>query len=489
MILKKLPLLWGLYCLIVLPIFTIAQTTDTSKTDKWDLRRCVDYAVANNISVKQADVQARISQLTYKQSKLAQIPTLSFSGNEGFNSGRHQDPTNFTLITTNYFSGNYQLQTGVNVFNFFNQRNTIAGNEFSYLAANANTEKLKNDISLNVANAYLQFLLTTETAKAAALQLSQSQAQLLNTQKQVNAGTLPELNAAELESQVAQDSSALVSAKANVDQAALTVKAYMSLDAAAPFVLDTPPIDKIPVEPIAELQPQNVYTLALQNQPLQKYDQLQIKASKKFSDASRSAMYPTFSMYGGLGSAYISSAQLYGLAQLPSLTVNIGTVNVNGVDYTVKNTYNPVVQTAKNQGYFNQINQNFAEQVGVSVNVPILNGGTLKTNYQKSKLNIRNSELQLESDNLTLKQNIYQAYNAAVTALQKFQANKITVDATKRSYDYAQKRYNVGLLNTIDLLTNQNNYFKATIDLLSSQFDYVFKMKVLEFYKGLGLKL
>ncbi len=451
MILKKLPLLWGLTFLIVQPYLTNAQTTD-----KWDLKRCVDYAVSNNISVKQADVQARISQLTYKQSKLAQIPTLAFSGNEGFNSGRHQDPTNFTLITTNYFSGNYQLQTGVNIFNFFNQKNIIAGNEFSYLAANANTEKLRNDISLNVANAYLQFLLTTETAKAAALQLSQSQAQLINTQKQVSAGTLPELNAAELESQVAQDSSALVTAKANVDQAALTVKAYMSLDAAAPFVLDTPPVDKIPVEAIAELQPQNVFTLALQNQPLQKYDQLQIKASKKFSDASRGAMYPTFSMYGGFGSGYISTASLY---------------------------------SPGNQTYFGQLNQNLAEQVGLSVNVPILNGGILKTNYQKSKLNIRNSELQLESDNLTLKQNIYQAYNAAVTALQKFQANKITVDATKRSYDYAQKRYNVGLLNTIDLLTNQNNYFKATIDLLSSQFDYVFKMKVLEFYKGLGLKL
>jgi outer membrane protein len=485
MILKKLPLLWGLTFLIVQPYLTNAQTTD-----KWDLKRCVDYAVSNNISVKQADVQARISQLTYKQSKLAQIPTLAFSGNEGFNSGRHQDPTNFTLITTNYFSGNYQLQTGVNIFNFFNQKNIIAGNEFSYLAANANTEKLRNDISLNVANAYLQFLLTTETAKAAALQLSQSQAQLINTQKQVSAGTLPELNAAELESQVAQDSSALVTAKANVDQAALTVKAYMSLDAAAPFVLDTPPVEKIPVEPISELQPQNVYTLALQNQPLQKYDQLQIKASQKFSDASRSAMYPTISMYGGVGSGYISTApEITGVTILPPSTTPVGTVQVQGSSYDVFSVIQGENPIYKNQGYFSQINQNFAEQVGVSINVPIFNGGVLKTNYQKSKLNVRNNELQLESDNLTLKQNIYQAYNAAITAFQKFQANKITVDATKRSYDYAQKRYNVGLLNTIDLLTNQNNYFKATIDLLSSQFDYVFKMKVLEFYKGLGLKL
>jgi outer membrane protein len=104
-------------------------------------------------------------------------------------------------------------------------------------------------------------------------------------------------------------------------------------------------------------------------------------------------------------------------------------------------------------------------------------------------LNLRNYQLQLEADNLTLKQNIYTAYALATAAFQKFQSQKITLSATKKSFDFAQKRYNVGLLNTIDLLTNQNNYFKAQVDLLSFQFDYVFKMKVLEFYKGMGIKL
>jgi outer membrane protein len=479
---KKLPMLWGLTCLIMQPILIHAQ-------EKWDLKKCVTYAVENNISVKQADVQARISALTFKQSKLAQIPTLSFTGNEGVNFGLHQNPTNFTLITSSYFSGAYQFQTGVNIFNFFNQKYNIAGNEFAYLAANANTDRLKNDISLNVANAYLQFLLTTEQAKAAALQLSQSQAQLLNTQKQVNTGTLPELNAAELESQVAQDSSTLVTANANVEQAALTVKAYMSLDAATPFVLDTPPVEQIPVENIANLQPQVVYALALQNQPLQKYDQLLLKSAGKYAEAARAAMYPTFSLYGGIGSGYISQAQTYGVVTAAPPTYPVGTVTVSGVPYKVFSTIPQVQTVSKNQGYFSQLNQNLAEQVGIAVSVPIFNGGTLRTNYLKSKLNVSNYELQQQQDNLTLKQNIYQAYNAAVSAFEKFQANKITVDATKRSYDYAQKRYNVGLLNTIDLLTNQNNYFRARIDLLSSQFDYVFKMKVLEFYKGMGIRL
>jgi outer membrane protein len=147
------------------------------------------------------------------------------------------------------------------------------------------------------------------------------------------------------------------------------------------------------------------------------------------------------------------------------------------------------VPSYRKQPYFSQLNTAFRQSVGVSLNIPIFNNGSLKTAYQRSKLNLKNYQLQQEGDNLTLKQNIYQAYNLAVAALQKFESNKKTVEATQRSFDFAQKRYDVGLLNTIDLLTNQNNYFKAKIDLLSSQFDFVFKMKVLEFYKGLGIKL
>jgi outer membrane protein len=272
-----------------------------------------------------------------------------------------------------------------------------------------------------------------------------------------------------------------------VDQQALTVKAYLSLDAAAPFELDTPPVEKIPIENISTLQPQDVYALALQNQPLQKYDALQIKSANKFVAAMKASLLPTFSLFGGLSSTYTNQAyEVNGYAKV--LPQAVGTVGVNGVIDSVYSIpyYTP---TFKKQGFGSQLNQAFRQSIGLNVNIPILNGGALRINYQKSKLTVLNYELQQQSDNLSLKENIYLAYSAATAAYQKFQANNKSVEATKRSYEYAQKRYNVGLLNTIDLLTNENNYFKARIDLLSSQFDYVFKMKVLEFYKGMGIKL
>jgi outer membrane protein len=148
----------------------------------------------------------------------------------------------------------------------------------------------------------------------------------------------------------------------------------------------------------------------------------------------------------------------------------------------------PLYSTSK-EGFFKQMNSNFGQSIGISLSVPIFSGGSLRSNWEISKLNIRTTELQKESDNQTLKQNIYQAYNAAIVALEKFTASKKSVDASQRSYDFAEKRYAVGMLSTIELITDQNSLLSAKLQYVQNQFDYVFKMKVLEFYKGQGLKL
>jgi outer membrane protein len=473
---KKLSILL-ISCLFVITI---------SAQDKWDLKRCVEYAVNNNISVKQSDVAARLAELTFKQYQLSQIPTLGFGGNISYNSGQSQDPATFALITSGLWSNQYFIQSNVNFFNFNSLKNNIAGSKLAYQAADAATDKLKNDISLNVANAYLSTLLNYQTANAAQLQLKLSQSQLDITRKQVNAGTLPELNAAEIESQVAQDSSAYVTARSTAEQALLQLKAYMSLDAAVPFDIATPPVEQIPIEKIGDLQPDAVYVLALQNQPLQKEDALYIQAASKYVASSKGAMLPTFSLFGQFYTTYTNQGLSY--LEHPT-TVNQFTGITKTTNDSVFLSYPGTNITSSKTPYFTQLNQNFRQTIGLSVNIPILNGGSLRTNYARSKLNLRNYQLQQQSDNLALKQNIYTAYALATAALQKFESQKVALSATKKSFDFAQKRYNVGLLNTIDLLTNQNNYFKAQVDLLYDQFDYVFKMKVLEFYKGMGIKL
>jgi len=468
--------------IVILGISTSAKTQE-----KWNLLRCVEYAMTNNISVKQTDLQSRIAALQLKQSKLGQLPNLNFSGNSGYNSGRNQDPTSFSLITQSYYSANMQLQSSAEIFNWFSKRNTIAANEWELQAARANTDKLKNDIALTVANAYLQILLAMEQEKIAGVQLQQSQAQLSNTRKLVDAGALPQLNAAELEAQVARDSSTLISAKGNVQQNILNIKAYMALDAASAFEIDTPPVDKIPVEPIADLQPESVYALAIANMPQQKANDFKIKAAQKMSAAAKGDLYPTLSAYGSLGSGFNSRAQE--ITGTSKFIAPLGTVKVNNVDYDVFPLQPYTIYNYGKTAFFPQLNQNFRQSIGLSLSVPLFNGYSGRTAYERSRINIKNLQLQQDLDNQTLKQNIYQAYNAAMVALQKYNAGRKSLETTERTYGFALKRYEVGMMSTFELITNQNNVFRAKLENALNQFDYVFKMKVLEFYKGQGLKL
>ena len=283
--------------LILITLLVI--TTAARAQEKWSLLKCIEYAMANNISIKQIDLQSKTAELQLKQSRLGQLPNLSFAGGPGFNSGRNQDPTSFSLITQSYFSANMQLQSSTDIYNWFSKRNTNAANEWELQAAKANTDKLKNDIALTVANAYLQILLAMEQEKIAGVQLQQSQAQLSNTRKLVDAGSLPELNAAELEAQVARDSATVITAKGSVAQNILNLKSYMAIDAAAAFEIDTPPVEKIPVEKIADLQPESVYALAMANMPQQRVNDFKIKAAQKTSAAAKGNLYPTISVFEG----------------------------------------------------------------------------------------------------------------------------------------------------------------------------------------------
>jgi outer membrane protein len=477
-----------LYFLTILLLFTIQANAQ----EKWDLRRCVDYAIAHNISIKQSDVQAKISQVQYKENKLSQYPNANFTGDGSYNSGRNQDPTTYSLITQSYLSAGFQLQASANIFNWYSKQNSIMASRWEADAAKASVEKLKNDIVLSVANAYLQILLTKAQENIALLQLQLSEAQLNNTKKLVAAGSLPELNAAELEAQVATDTANYISAKGNVDQSILVLKSYMNVDAATPFDVDSPPAELIPIESLADLQPEDVYNLAIINLPQQRVNEFNLKASQKNAAAAKAAIYPTLAAFGALNSSYLD----YSTALYQPIVVGYSptpySVNVGGTSYNVESpiiTNGNKIGYAKSDAFGTQVSDNFRQSVGLSLTVPIFSGWSLHGAWEQSKLNIRNLELQRDADNQTLKQNIYQAYNAALVALEKFNASKKTVDASQRTFDFSQKRYDVGMIGTFELISNQNNLFTAKLQYVQDQFDYVFKMKVLEFYKGQGLKL
>ncbi|MEJ7627920.1 MAG: TolC family protein [Ferruginibacter sp.] len=479
------------YAVLFLLLFLTSYASNAQQ--KWNLRTVVDYAMANNIAVKQSEVQARVSELIYKQSKLSRFPTLGFNSNAGLNSGNAQDPVTFARVSETFYPTQFQLQSSADIFNFYSKRNTIEANKWELEASRAQIDKLKNDIALTAANGYLQVLLAKEQENVTNVQLKQTQAQLSNTRKLVDAGALPELNASQLEAQLALDSGNYISARGNVSQAILLLKSYMNIDAAAPFEVDTPPVEAIPVEPISDLQPDYVYKLAITNQPLQKVNDFRIKAAEKSAAAAKGAMYPNLTGYAGLGSSYVYARKGFFPTSAGPLTPSGLVIETSpGV---FQNVLAPSVITGTQKqfitspGFGTQFSDNFSQSLGVSLNVPIFNGGSLRTNYKRSQLNIVTQQLQKTQDDQNLKQDIYQAYNAATIALEKFNASKKTVAINETTFNYATKRFDVGMLSTFDLITTQNNLLRAKLEYTINQFDYVFKMKVLEFYKGQGLKL
>lgn len=474
---------------LILTAVLFLSVSHLSAQDKWDLRRCVDYAVANNINVKQADIQAKVAALTLEQSKLQRWPNANFQNSNGFQFGRSIDPATNGFTNQEITFSQYGLSTNVTLFNFNSQNNTIKGNEFEAKAQIATVERWKNDISLSVAAAYLQALLSREQVNISTVQLNQTKDQLANTKKLVDAGSLPELNAAELEAQLARDSSSYIAAFTAYQSNLLALKVWMNLDPAAPFELVTPPVDMIPIETFAELQPDLVYKLALQNMPLQKVNLLRLQALDRYQKSARGSMYPTIGAFGNLNSAYSSALERLPKGANVPITVPIGYTGAG-----TPTSPNVFTQTFVPGGYskanfLRQLDFNFRQSVGISINVPIFNGGQAKTAWQRSKLNYQNQQLQVDKDNQTLKQDIYKAYNDASAAFQRYQASIKSVSTAEYSYELTSKRYEAGLLRTIDLITNQNNLFRARLEKISNQFDYVFRMKVLEFYKGQGLKL
>lgn len=474
---------------IVMSLVLVTAVYYLNAQEVWDLRRCVDYAIANNIQVRQNKIQEEIADVNLKQSKGSRIPSLNFQSSGGGQFGRSIDPSTNLFTTNNISFINGALQTNVTLFNWFSQKNQVAGDRLTYEAAHKQTEVIQNDISLNVAAAYLQALLSHEQMLIAQVQVEQTGQQLEITQKRVAAGALPELNAAELVAQMARDSATLMAAQSTFELNQLSIKSILNLDAAAPFKIAVPPAEAIPVENIADLQPNLVFESAVLNQPLQESNMLKLQAAEKYSAAAKGALYPTINAFGNVQTAYSSAFENLPKGQnVTSIIQTQSFVNLAGNQLFV-NTPVSIPSGYNKATVWRQFDFNLRQSLGLSLNVPIFNGFQARSAYDRARLNESTIRLQMLSDTLTLKQNIYQAYQSAVNSMNTFQSRQRAVQTAQYSYDLGAKRYEVGLLPVIELLALQNNLQRAKIDEASTQYEYIFRLKVLEFYKNNTIKL
>jgi outer membrane protein len=467
-------------------LFSILALT-TFGQEKWGLQKAVAYAMQNNLTVKQAIYQAQISRLTARQSKMTLYPTLNGSLSAGYQHGLNENPTTGTLESANFLSGSIGAQAGYSIFTWGARKNNIAATDLYAKADEVGIDKAKNDIALLVANAFLQVMLRREQVRISEVAVQLSLAQLTNTRKLVDAGTQPELNAIQIEAQVARDSAALLQAESLVQEGLITLKSYLNLDIAAPFDIDAPAVESIPVDNLTDLQPEAVYNLAVKTQPLQKQYAIRIEASKKQVSAARGDMYPSLSAFAGLNSRYINAAFPVLLGVQSNQPTGAYILDVGGNKTAVLS--DRPLYGERSVGLFRQLNTNFGQSVGLSINLPVFNGWSARTQWEKAKVNVLQTQLQDEQEKVTLKTNIYTAYQQAFSSLQKYNASTRNVEASRRALDISKKRLDIGLLGTLEFIITQNDLYRAQIEEVSNRYDYVFKMKVLEFYKGNGIRL
>jgi outer membrane protein len=469
-----------------LTLIALTASLHSFSQEKWDLRKCVDYALQNNISVKQADVQARLSKLLADQSKLTRLPNANASISTTYQHGLNINPTTNVFENVDISGGNLGFQSSYTIFNWFARKNNIEANAITAKADELNIERTRNDLALSVANAFLQVMLRREQANVSRVQLQQSQEQLRNTRKFVEAGSQPELNAIQLEAQVERDSATYIQALASAEQGIINLKAFMNFDFASQFDIVYPAVENIPVDNILDLQPQAVYELALLNQPQQKVTALRIESSQKLVGAARGSMYPTLSASGSLNTRFANNVYDYRSQTILGPTSAYALDNAN--KYPVYAYQNTIIGIDK-VSFGNQLNRYFGQAVGLNLSVPLFNAHQARTQWERAKINVRQTQLQDDQEKQTLRSNVFISYQDAFSALQKYNSSKKSVAVSEKALEYAQKRYDVGLLGTLDLITTRNNVFTAKIQELSNHYEYVFKLKVLEFFKGQGIRL
>ena len=455
----------------------------------WDLRKCVEYALEHNISVKQSEIQERLANLTYNQSRDARWPTADANMSFGQQFGRNIDPTTnqFTSNRVGFYSVGFN--TGVNLFNWFRQQNTIEANRLSEKSAEAQSEKLREDIALNVAAAYLQAVNARQQMNVTEVQINQTTEQLTNTRKQVEAGSVPELNAAQLEAQLALDSANYSQTISNFEIAVLQLKALLTLPADYPFQIATPDPEEFTLTPLGDLQPEEVFAVAVQQRPGLQATRYQKESAEYQTKVARAAMYPSFSAFGNMNSAYSTA-----LKQLPHGENIISIVPTQafiemGNEKVYVNSPISVPADYLKANLFRQLNTNFRQSIGIGMNIPIFNGHSARTQYRRAQLNVENIELTMQQDTLTLKQDIYTAYQNAVNAYARLQSRQKAVETAEYAYSLGRQRYEIGLMPVFELITLQNNLRSAQIEQVADEYEFIFRTKILEFYRGTGITL
>lgn len=460
---------------------------DPRQASPWTLQQCIAYGIEHNLQVNSAVLNERLSKLTWEQNKTNRYPNLNADAAVGESYGRSIDPTSNQFVTTGFTYNNMSISSQTLLFGWFQRRHLVEQSLFDLQAIKASNQQLQDDISLNIATGFLRVLLAREQVKISEGQLKLDNEQYSQTQKFAEAGKLPELNVAQMLSQVSTDSANLVGARSEERMAILSLMALMNLDFKEDFDIISPDLNVIELSAADALpSPDEIYAIALQRQHKMKYNELRLLSAQKSLSIAKSTRYPQFSLVGSLATNFSSTIKdITGVTYIGEAP--LGNVNVGGTLYPI--TRPDYSYATKTRPIWDQYGNNLRANLGIGISVPIFNGMSAMNNISKAKIGVLSQQISNAADQLKLRQDIYKAHADVKASSTKYLAAKRAVDAAERALAFAVKRYQIGMINTYEYTATQNSFMSASSAALSAKYDLIFKMKVLDYYMGNPIKL
>ena len=420
----------------------------------WSLEKCVNYALENNIKIKQGAISTQYQRNQLIQSKNSRLPNFTGQMSQNLNFGRSLTYDN-TYKDINSSQTDFGVGTNVAVFQGFQIKNNISKFELDLQASISDLEKAKSDISVNIASTFLEILFAKDLVKVSQDQLSVTKLQIQQINEKVEAGSLARGSLLEIQAQAAGEELNLVNAMNQLQLAKLRLTQLLELPSQDNFDIVAPVLPEIQAQ--ASIVPATeVYKSALLTRPEIKGADLRYQSSQYSLKIAQGALYPTVSLYANIYDSYNNKYK-----------------DINGADIA----------------FSKQLKNNQRKGVGLQMNIPIFTRFLNKTQVENAKLQVVNTGLELESTKKLLRSDIETAQTTAIAALNRFLSNQKAVSSMREAFRYSEEKFGVGLVNAVEYNTAKSKLTKSESDLLQAKYEFIFRTKILDFYRGLPLTL
>lgn len=436
-------------------------TLTNAQEKKWTLEECVHYALEKNINIQQTQLDNELILVDKKDAIGNFLPSINANASHTWNIGLNINPISNAAETQTFQNTSVGLDVGIDIYKGLQNQHRLRRANLAKIASQYQLSKMKDDISLNVANAFLQVLFNKENLKIQQKTLQNNIQQKQRTQTLVDAGSIPRGDLLDMSATVATSQQSVIVAENALLISKLSLAQLLQLEDFKNF--DVVESEISPSENAVMLQSaETIYNKAKEERVELKIARANLEIAQKDIEIAKSALQPSLRGFYSFSSRATNSDRI-------STDTN-GNFIVRGPD-----------------ALLNQFSDNKGNAFGLQLNIPILNGFSVKNNIERSKIAFKRSEIAINQQELDLKRNVYTAFTDANGALNAYEAAVTALEARAESYKYAQQRFEVGLLNAFDLNQSQTLFANAESEVIRAKYDYVFKVKVVEFYFGIPI--